>query len=284
MLRDQTIVALCRNDLPSHLSPMQTSSRQPVDQTLIPVREEPVSHAFQWLALGWQDLKRTPVSSLLHGVVVTIGGWVILAFTLHYWYLLPGAFSGFLLIGPILATGLYELSRRLTLGEQPGMREVVAAWRRGTRPLVWLGLMLVIAGTGWVLVSAVLFALFVQAPITGLESFLRYVVVSEGSFLFPVWITLGGFGAAIVFAATVVSAPMLLDKDVDMVTALVTSIRAVGENPFTMVVWASIIMIATGIAALTLMLGFVLVIPLIGHATWHAYRDVVDATGLPPRE
>ncbi len=247
------------------------------------VREVPVSHAFRWLALGWRDLARAPSASLIHGVVVTIGGWIILAITLRFWYLLPGAFSGFLLVGPILATGLYELSRQLAQGERPGMREVIAAWRRGTRPLVWLGLMLVIAGTAWVLVSAVLFGLFIKAPITGLESVLRYIVLSEGSFLFPVWITLGGFGAALVFAATVVSAPMLLDKDVDMVTALLTSVRAVGENPITMVVWASIIMIATGIAVLTLMLGFVLAIPVIGHGTWHAYKDVVDASNLPPR-
>lgn len=262
---------------------MHASSEHPDGTPLVPVREVPVTHAFRWLALGWQDLTRTPVSSLFHGAAVTIGGWIILAITLRYWYLLPGAFSGFLLVGPILATGLYELSRRLMLGERPGMREVVGAWRRGTRPLVWLGLILVIAGTGWVLVSAVLFALFVQAPITGLESVLRHIVLSEGSFLFPVWITLGGFGAALVFAITVVSAPMLLDRDVDMVTALLTSIRAVGENPITMVLWASVIMVAAGIALLTLMFGFVLVIPVIGHATWHAYRDVVDVSNLPPR-
>jgi uncharacterized membrane protein len=262
---------------------MHASSENPTSSPLVPVREVPVSHAFRWLALGWRDVTRAPLASLFHGIVVTIGGWIILAITLRFWYLLPGAFSGFLLVGPILATGLYELSRRLELGERPGMRDVVSAWQRGTRPLVWLGLMLVIAGTGWVLVSAVLFGLFVQAPITGLESVLRYIVLSEGSFLFPVWITLGGFGAALVFAATVVSAPMLLDRDVDMVTALMTSIRAVGENPITMVVWASIIMVATGIGLLTLMLGFVVVIPVIGHGTWHAYKDVVDASGLPPR-
>lgn len=262
---------------------MHASSEQSDDQSLVPVRAVPITHVFRWLALGWKDLTHTPFSSLLHGVAVTIGGWIILAITLRYWYLLPGAFSGFLLIGPILATGLYELSRRLALGERPGISEVFTAWRRGTRPLVWLGLMLVIASTAWVLVSAVLFSLFVKAPITGLESVLRHIVLSEGSFLFPVWITLGGFGAALIFAATVVSAPMLLDRDIDIGTALFTSVRAVGENPITMVVWASVIMVATGIAALTLMLGFVLVIPLIGHATWHAYRDIVDSTSLPSR-
>lgn len=262
---------------------MSASSEHSTGVPLLPVREVPVSHAFRWLALGWRDFTQTPLPSLLHGAAVTIGGWIILAITLRYWYLLPGAFSGFLLVGPILATGLYALSRDLEQARRPGMREVIAAWQRGTRPLVWLGLMLVVAGTAWVLVSAVLFGLFVDAPITGIESILRYIVLSEGSFLFPMWITLGGFGAALVFAATVVSAPMLLDRDVDMVTAIFTSIRAVGANPITMVLWAIIIMLATGIALLTLMLGFIVVIPVIGHATWHAYRDVVDASSLPLR-
>lgn len=263
---------------------MQASSDEPAaDLAPVPVRRVPVTRPFVWLRLGWRDLTRASLSSLLHGLAVALGAWLILAITLRYWYLLPGAFSGFLLIGPILATGLYELSRRLALGEQPTLRDVIAAWRRGTRPLVWLGLLLVIAGTLWVLVSAVLFALFLQAPITGVQSVLRYIVLSEGSFLFPVWITLGGFGAALVFAATVVSAPLLLDRDVDMMTALATSIRAVGENPVAMVLWAVIIMLATGLSLLTLMLGFIVAIPVIGHATWHAYRDVVDASGLPPR-
>lgn len=249
----------------------------------IPIRVVPVSHVLSWIALGWRDLTRVPLSSLLHGLIVTIGGWIILAITLHYWYLVPGAFSGFLLVGPILATGLYELSRLLEAGDRPGLREVVAAWRRGTRPLVWLGLLLVLAGTAWVLVSSVLFGLFVEAPITGLRSVLRHIVLSEGSFLFPVWILLGGFGASLVFAVTVISTPMLLDRDIDMFTALSTSVHAVGQNPITMGVWATLIMIATGLALATVMVGFVVVIPLIGHATWHAYRDVVDASALPRR-
>lgn len=223
------------------------------------------------------------MSSLFHGMATTIGGWIILGITLRYWYLLPGAFSGFLLVGPILATGLYALSRDLEQSRHPGMREVITAWRRGTRPLIWLGLILVLAGTSWVLVSAVLFGLFLDAPITGVNSILHRIVLSEGSFLFPVWITLGGFGAALVFAATAVSAPMLLERNVDMVTAISTSVRAVGANPITMVLWAVIIMVTTGIALLTLMLGFIIVIPVIGHGTWHAYRDVVDASDLPVR-
>jgi uncharacterized membrane protein len=250
---------------------------------LVPVRQVAIGQPLRWLRLGWRDLARVPTASLLHGALVTAAGWVILGITLRYWYLFPGAFSGFLLVGPIIATGLYELSRLLEAGRRPGMHEVIAAWKRGTRPLVWLGLLLVLAATAWVLVSSVLFALFVSAPITGPEGVVRYIVLSEGSLLFPVWITLGGVGASLVFAATVVSAPMLLDRDVDMITALLTSVRTVGENPVAMVLWATLIMLATGLAMLTLMLGLVLVIPWIGHATWHAYRDLVDASGLPRR-
>jgi uncharacterized membrane protein len=250
---------------------------------LAPIRNVPVLRPFRWLALGWRDFLRTPGASLFHGIIVAVGGWIILAITLRHWYLLPGAFSGFLLVGPILATGLYELSRRLERGERATLHEAIGAWRRGTRPLVWLGLILVLAGTGWVLVSTVLFALFVKAPITGLDSILRHLILSESSNLFPIWITLGGVGAALVFAVTVVSAPLLLDRDVDMTSAIVTSVRAVGENPIAMAVWATIIMVATGLAAVTLLAGFAIVIPVIGHATWHAYRDVVDAAGLPAR-
>lgn len=251
--------------------------------TPAPVRGVPVGAPFRWLALGWRDLTRAPGASLFHGLLVALGGLAILAVTARFWYLLPGAVSGFLLVGPILATGLYELSRRLERGERATLIDAADAWRRATRPLVWLGLVLVLAGTLWVLVSAVLFALFVKTPITGVESVLRHVILSEGSNLFPVWITLGGIGAALVFAVTVVSAPLLLDRDVDMLSAIVTSVRAVGQNPLAMALWATIIMVATGLSLATLMLGFVIAIPIIGHATWHAYRDVVDAAQLPPR-
>ena len=118
-------------------------------------------------------------------------------------------------------------------------------------------------------------ALFVKAPITGLDAFLRHVVVGEGSNLFPLWAALGGLGAAVVFAATVVSVPMLLERDVDLITAIGTSVRAVGENPVAMTLWAALIMVLTLVSMATLMVGFAFVIPVLGHATWHVYRDIV---------
>jgi uncharacterized membrane protein len=135
-----------------------------------------------------------------------------------------------------------------------------------------------------VLVSAVLVALFVSAPITGAEAFLRHVVLSQSSNLFPVWVLMGGMGASLIFAATVVSAPLLLDRDTDLLTAVWTSVRVVGANPAAMALWATIIMVATLLSMATAMLGFVVSIPVIGHATWHAYRETVDAGGIPARE
>lgn len=250
---------------------------------LPPVRAVPFARPFRWLALGWRDFRRAFAPSVLHGLLVAGGGWAILALATVFWPLLPGALSGFVLVGPILATGLYELSRRMALGERPTLAHALAAWRRGTRPLVWLGLILMVAGTLWVLVSVVLVALFVKAPITGLADFVRYVVLSEGSNLFPVWVALGGIGAALVFAVTVVSAPLLLDRDVDLLSAIATSVRAVSESPHAMALWAILIVIAIALSVATLMIGFVVAVPVIGHASWHAYRDVVDADGLPAR-
>jgi uncharacterized membrane protein len=248
------------------------------------VKTVPVSQPLAWLARGWADMCSATGPSLLHGVLVALGGIAILALTARYSsVLLPGAFSGFVIVGPILATGLYELSRVREHGGQPGFADVLAAWRRGTRPLVWLGVLLFLAGTLWVLMSAVIFKLFVRVPIADPLSFLRYAVGTQGNLLFSLWTILGGLGAALVFAATVVSAPLLLDRHIELRDAVYASIRAVGENPSAMAFWAALIMLATALSVATLSIGFVLAVPVIGHATWHAYRDLLDTRTLPAR-
>ena len=247
------------------------------------LRAVPVSRPLAWLSAGMRDLALAPGPSLLHGLVVVVAGIAILSLSMRAWPLLPGAFSGFVLIAPILATGLYELSRRLERGERPNLAQAMDAWVRGTRPLVWMGVFLALAATAWVLFSSVLVALFVREPIVGLDGFLRHVVLSQGSNLFWVWMLAGGIGAAFTFAATVVSVPLLLDRRIDLGSALVTSVRAVGANPLPMALWAAIIMVLTALSMATAMVGFAFAIPVIGHASWHAYRETVDATGVSPR-
>ena len=249
----------------------------------LPVREVALGAPFRWLALGWRDFTRAFGPSVLHGVIVTVAGLAIATIALRFWPILPGAFSGFVLVAPILATGLYELSRRLERGERPNLAQAMDAWTRGTRPLVWLGVGLAFGATAWVLFSSVLVALFVREPIVGFDGFLRHVVLSEGSNLFWVWMLAGGIGAAFTFAATVVSVPLLLDRRTDLPSALVTSVRAVGANPLAMALWAAIIMVLTALSMATAMIGFAFAIPVVGHASWHAYRETVEASGAPPR-
>lgn len=249
----------------------------------LPVRHVGASAPFGWLGQGWSDFTRAPLPGLLHGIVVALGGWAILLIGTRHWSLLAGAFSGFVLVAPILATGLYETSRLHALGAPAGLRQAMAAWGRGTRPLVLLGLLLGAAGTAWVLVSAGLFAILVRVEIHGPIEFLRYAVHQQSTLLFALWTILGGLGAAIVFAATAVSPPLMLAREVDLRRAILTSVRAVGENPVPMGVWATLIMVATALSVATFMLGFVVMIPVVGHATWHAFEDLVDASGTKAR-
>ena len=256
----------------------------PDDREPLPVRTIGFTRPLTWLAQGWRDFGRAFGPSLLHGFIVMMGGLAILTVALHAWPILPGAFSGFVLMGPILATGLYELSRRLALREHPRLAHAIGAWRRGTRSLVWLGLWLAIAATLWVALSVVLVWNFVDAPVASLDDFLRHFVVMSRWWVFPLWVLAGALGAAVVFAATAVSVPLLLDRRIPLRRAILTSVRAVGENPGAMALWAALIMAAIALSLLTMMAGFAFAVPVIGHATWHAYRDLVDTDGVPPRQ
>jgi len=263
---------------------MSTNAKSACDAlTVPPVRRVPPGHVLRWVRLGWRDFVRSGWPSYLHGLIVFVASVAIIEITFLYWPLLPGAVSGFVFVGPILATGLYALSRRLERGEVPRLQDAVSAWRRGSLCLFRFGLLLVLAGAAWVGMTVLLFGAFVDADVGRPVAFLRYVFV-QNELHFLLWAILGGLGAALVFGLTVVSVPLLLDRDVRTPTALLTSMRAVGENPVTMVLWALLILVMTGISVLTLMLGFMVLYPLMGHASWHVYRDLVDADGLPVRD
>lgn len=261
---------------------------QPAAPTLrqrdpLPVRQVPPRRVVHWLALAMADMRAAPLASLAQGLAVTAGGWIVIWMAQYYWWLAPGATSGFVLVGPILCTGLYELSRLHARGERPGLPDVANAWRRDSRPLVRMGLLLLVLGSLWVLVSALLFWLFVPAPIRTPAEFVRYAAVEQGDLLFTLWAIVGGMGAAVVFALTAVSPPLLLGRMVSFRQALLTSVRAVGENPATMALWATFILIAIVVSFATGMLGFIVTVPLIGHATWHAYKDLVVTDDVPLR-
>ncbi|MDX1823460.1 MAG: DUF2189 domain-containing protein [Thiohalomonadales bacterium] len=247
-----------------------------------PIRKVPPVAVLRWIRLGWNDLRRTGWPSLLHGLLLTIASLVIVEITLLFWPLLPGAVSGFLFVGPILSTGLFALSKQLELGKRPRTKDAVDAWQRGGRYLLYLGLLLVLAATLWVGITKLIFYFFVEAEIERPIDFLRYVVL-QGNDTFFEWTLLAGLVIALMFSLTVVSVQLLVDRDVTTKQALITSLRTVGENPITMFAWALFLLLATTLSIATFMLGFLLLYPLMGHASWHAYRELVDAGDLPKR-
>ena len=239
------------------------------------MRGIPLLRPLGWLARGWQDLWSCPVLSLLHGLVLAVGGGLMIYAARNRFWLLAGAFSGFLLVAPILATGLYAISRALQFGNRPTWLTVLRAWRPGQRKLVVFGALLALAGTGWVLTSAALITAFSSVPIQKPLDFLRWVVLSDSSHLFELWMVLGAFLAAPVFASSVVAVPMLLDQKVSLLGAVFTSWRVVMEHPAPLALWAALIMLITLVGMATAMVGLVVVAPWLGHASWHAYRDLV---------
>ena len=241
-----------------------------------PVRQVSLTQPLRWLAHGWNDLMRCPLPGLLHGLVMAAFGAVLIALARDRFWLLAGAFSGFLLMAPLAATGLYAVSRQLENGDRASMRTAIEAWHSKDSRLVEFGLLLALAGSGWVLTSAALITRWAPAPVHNPADFLRVVVLAGEAGLFEVWLVLGSALAAPIFASTVVALPLLLDRQIGVHPAVLVSVRAALLNPAAMALWATLILLITLIGMVTLLLGLVIAVPWLAHASWHAYRDLVE--------
>ncbi len=260
------------------------------------VRSVPATQPLVWLAQGWRDLRRIGWLSLAHGAALAAFGLLIAAVARERFWLLVGAMSGFLVVAPVLATSFYVLSRELERGQPPRAAAVLRTWlfwqssHRGTKwgPDYWclvrFGLLLALAGTGWVLTSAALITLLAPLPVQQPADFLHHVVLAPDSRLFALWLGLGSLLAAPIFASSVVAIPLLLDREATLWQAVLASWQTVLANPFAMALWAALLLALTLLGLGTLLLGLVVAMPVLGHASWHAYRDLVDASGLPLRE
>lgn len=238
----------------------------------------PLTAPARWLAAGFADLRRSPGPSLLIGALCTAISWLLVGAMayLEYAVLILPLTAGFMFAAPVLAVGLYEGSRRIEAGEAPDFDATRAAWRRNRFGIAFMGILLMMFLYGWLRVATMLFALFFGLVAPPLEQIFSRAFLSPDTIFYGVAGTLiGAVLAAIVFGLSAISLPMLVDRRVDAVTAAATSMRALTANPMTAVVWASLIVSITFIAALPAFLGFVVAVPLIGHATWHAYRDLV---------
>ena len=239
------------------------------------VREVELARLLVWLQKGLADLIRCPLPGLAHGLACTVFGAVLLGWAHDDFWLLAGTFTGFLFVAPIVATGLYAVSSELEQGRSPGMADILRLWRAHDPRLVHFGVLLAFAGTGWVVTSASFVTSFADQPIHRPIEFLRYVALHDTGWVFEVWLVLGALLAAPMFASTVVAIPVLLDRKVSVLRAIVTSWSAVLASPATMAAWAAIIMGLTLVGMLTALLDLIVVVPWLAHASWHAYRDIV---------
>lgn len=247
------------------------------------VKRIPLLRPLGWLGRGWVDLVRCPLPGLLHGLALSLFGGVLILVAGRRFWLLSGAFTGFLLVAPVLATGLYKVSRALERGERADLGVALGAWKPEGR-LVLFGVLLAFAGTGWVLTSASLIYGFADAPINDTVDFLRHVVANERSHLFEIWLAVGAILAAPVYASTVVSIPLLLDRKIGVLAAVLTSWRVVQVHPLPMALWAAMLMGLTVVGMATALVGLVVIAPWLAHASWHAYRDLVDTSALEPTD
>lgn len=234
---------------------------------------------WSWLAAGWRDLSETPHLSLTYGAIFTALSAVIAYGLTHVgWESLVIALAGgFLILGPLFAVGLYEISRLRLAGETPTLDSVVRVGLRSPGHLAFMGFVLLFIFSLWLRLAFLLFAIFFGGePLPPVERFMPELLFTpHGLGLLFVGTAVGGVLALIAYAVSVVSIPLLMRHDVDVFTAMAVSVRAILKNPAPMLLWAGLVafIMACGIA--TAFIGLIVGFPLVGHATWHAFRELV---------
>lgn len=233
------------------------------------------------LGAGLRDFRAKPMMGLFFSHVYVVGGWLLYVFfcvTDQIWWAIPIT-VGFPLIGPFLAVGLYEVSRRLEAGQRDWRRSDIfgVIWRQRARQLPLMSWVIIVYFLFWSFFAHMLFALFLgPSALMNVTSSYAYLLQPEGVLMLLVGTVFGAGFAFVLFCLTVVSLPLLLDKELDFVTAMLTSIAVVRRNPAVMLAWGLTIAGMTFLGMVPGLLGLFVVLPVLGHATWHIYRRALE--------
>ncbi len=258
---------------------MSDMTSHPVGEGAPSIRDMQVPDLWPVLRAGAEDFRRKPAFGLFFAAVYVVGGWAIywMLFQAHLeWLAIPLTF-GFPLIGPFLAVGLYEVSRRLEAGLEDWKAADIFAvvWCQRLRQLPTMAWVIIVYFLFWSFFAHMLFALFLgPSALTNVTTSYAYLLEPEGLSMLLVGAAFGAVFAFVLFTLTVVSLPLLLDREVDFVTAMITSVAVVRQNPKAMLVWAFTIAALTFLAMVPGLLGLMVVLPILGHASWHLYRSV----------
>ena len=259
----------------------KTTDTAKTEEKLLPfcakVNIVPINAPIKWIHQGAEDMKKAPVVSLTYGLALTL---LSIAITYLSWSfgtlgLYLGMATGFLLIGPVLAIGLYSFSCQLEQGRKPILGYCIRESRVRIKDIVIFSLILLIVFLLWARAATAVHIFFPENS--------NYSIADLAMFL-GIGTAIGAFFSTIVFTTSAFSLPMLMDRETDAITAVVTSVNAVLRNKKTMLIWAIIIVSFVAIGFITFFIGFIVFLPLIGHATWHAYRDTIDASEWPEHD
>lgn len=241
----------------------------------------PLDRPWTWLTRGFADLRQAPAISLGYGVLFAAAGYLLIGslWALNWLYLTLPLAAGFMIVGPLFAVGLYEVSRRLQRGEPISFATALAAWKRNGSQIGLMGMALLLFMFAWLRLAALIFMLFFGLKPPSLDQLVQQTLLSPDALPFLI---IGGLVGAVLalisFAISVISIPLLLDRPRDNVfTAITTSIQAVKTSPGALLLWGGLIVLFVGAGIATFLLGLIFTLPLIGYASWHAYRDLTGA-------
>ncbi|WP_370520506.1 DUF2189 domain-containing protein [Thioalkalivibrio sp. XN279] len=242
-----------------------------------PCRDIAPGAPLRWLAAGWRDMRAAPGQSLGWGLIVLALSWAVslLALWLGSWVMMLSLLSGFVFIGPLLAIALYTISWQLELGRVPTFDLSVRTARDRLGDSMVFALVLLVIFLVWARAGSMVHVFFPIESRPEMIQLVRFLAIGSA---------VGSIFAAIAFAASAFSLPMLVDREVDTITAVISSANAALRNKPAMAVWLGLIVVLTGIGFATAFVGLLVLFPLLGHATWHAYRETIDASAWPQHD
>lgn len=234
---------------------------------------------FEWLSLGWRDFTRTPAIGLFYGACFVLMGWLLVACFHQAPEYSLALCAGFLLVGPFLCLGLYEVSRRIERGESPDLVSSLMAWRTSSGQLAIFACVLLVLEMLWGRAAMIVFAISFEG-VPDFSGPLSSFMTEEYLTFFAAYMAVGAVFAGLIYAISAISMPMLLDRPVDAISAGLASMRLVSTQMGVMLLWGALITLLVIMAMLPGFVGLLVVGPVLGHASWHAYRA---ATTVKPK-